>query len=976
MTVTPTKDKAQPGSSSYKDTTTSFRSGPARMDEVEGLWGRLVIEDAVSLAEPINLDDGHYSLLRGGLECDGQSLEAESWSAAADPDYLRTLDREAVKRQDVIYELIQTEMHHVRTLKILRHVYIHELRQSLLLDDDKVGTLFPGVDALLTLHKHFLNCLKLRQSQSQEEGSPNSYQITELGDILMSQFSGSVGEKMKEWYSVFCSHHTEAVTVYKEQLQSNKKLQSLMKKIGQLALVRRLGIPECFLLVTQRITKYPVLVERLIQSTEAGTDEHESLLHGLAAIKDTICQVNEHVRDYEMASRLREICLRLEPKSVGRLKDGRLIRREDLIQGARTLLHEGLLTWKSSGRHKDIHAVLLSDMLVLLQDKDQKFFFAAVDNKPPVIALQNLILREVAHATKAMFLICACTSTPQEVYEMYELHTGSREERVAWMARIRDAINRCSEEDKLYQEVMSRLQDYQERLKVRDEHIKQCLSEKLHIFSAMYEDITGKESPSRGLLLRGDTTDVQQGETLLKGAIHEVENLQNLLFHTEKDPSKLPGGDHVLQWRSHRRAEHWGPANMKNHMSSEGDAAEWSGSGGVEADDAQLQETTYYSESQEQPADNDTLMPAFASPNSSFQAEVYDRVIGLAQGLYTLQVIVAQQDSQIELQHVLRWHGSRPSRPSSSALLEQEKQRNLEKHKEDLANLHKLQAQHREAQQRWEKERERQGVYMEALEAELSRREEECDRREEKLREEKAQHERQWESYQQGLERLRETTKAVEREKESLNQEKERIEDKLKKYMEAVNAGHGNYDDPYINLSNYQSFRGSLANVGNGGSSRPHILLASARDPNKETPPKVPPRKESMSVPPAAKPELPVHLVSTTNQVHKAAGVVQQIPTKLATLSKAKERGFRMKATHQRAHSAASIDVSQILPIRVTGKEGGSLMATSQSDDSNSSGHACSVKTSQSLHFRSGVEAPPPFPKEVLEKQTGKVIFL
>ena len=40
------------------------------------------------------------------------------------------------------------------------------------------------------------------------------------------------------------------------------------QKVGQLSIVRRLGIPECFLLVTQRITKYPVLVERIIQNTE------------------------------------------------------------------------------------------------------------------------------------------------------------------------------------------------------------------------------------------------------------------------------------------------------------------------------------------------------------------------------------------------------------------------------------------------------------------------------------------------------------------------------------------------------------------------------------------------------------------------------------------------------------------------------------------------------------------------------------
>ncbi|XP_077415749.1 rho guanine nucleotide exchange factor 18a isoform X2 [Vanacampus margaritifer] len=894
---------------------------------------------------------------------------------------MRTLDREAIKRQDVIYELMQTEMHHVRTLKILRHVYMHELRQSLQLDDDKVGTLFPGVDALLTLHQHFLDCLKLRQSESREESSPNAYQVMELGDIIISQFSGSVGEKMKEWYSLFCSRHSEAVSLYKEQLQSNKKIQSLMKKIGQLVLVRRLGIPECFLLVTQRITKYPVLMERLIQNTAVDTDEHESLLHGLAAIKDTISRVNDHVREYEKATRFRDICVRLEPKSVGRLKDGQLIRREDLIQGDRMLLHEGPVTWKSSGRQKDIHAVLLSDVLLLLQDKDQKFVFAAVDNKPPVISLQNLILREVAHEDKAMFLICACTSTPQEVYEMYELHTGSREERVTWMGRIRDAINRYSEEDKHFQELMSRLQEYHERLKVRDEHIKLCLSEKQHIFSAMYQDMTGQESPPRGLLLRGDPTDLQQGETLLKGAINEVESLQSLLFHTSKDPSNIQGVDHVIQWRSHRRAEASGPGNtnpsaktLKNHTSSDGDVPD--GLGSVESDNVQLQETT--SEIHEQSANSNTWRPLWTSPASDFQAEVCDRVILLAQRLYTLQATVAQQDSQIELQHILRSHGGRPSRPSSSALLEQEKQRNLEKHKEDLAHLHKLQAQHRAAQHRWEKERERQSVYMETLEAQLRLREDECVRREAKLGEEKVEYERQWENYQQGLERLRETTKAVEREKESLYQEKERLEDKLKKYMEAVSAGNANCDDSYINLSSCQSFRGSVAN--GGSSPRPQILLASARNTNKETPPKVPPRKESMSVHAAAKPELPVHLVSTTNQVHKATGVVQQIPTKLATLSKGKDRGFRLKAAHQRAHSAASIDVSQVVPIRVTGKEGGSLRAVSQSDDS--TGHASSVKTSQSfMHVRSGaVDAPPPvpppFPKEILEKPKEKVIFL
>lgn len=89
----------------------------------------------------------------------------------------------------------------------------------------------------------------------------------------------------------------------------------------------------------------------------ADTEEYKSLVQGLALIKDAISQVNDQVCQYEKAARLKEIGLRLEPKSQGRLKDGQLFRREELIQGNKTLLHEGTVTWKSSGRQKGLGKV-------------------------------------------------------------------------------------------------------------------------------------------------------------------------------------------------------------------------------------------------------------------------------------------------------------------------------------------------------------------------------------------------------------------------------------------------------------------------------------------------------------------------------------------------------------------------------------------------------------------------------------------
>lgn len=47
--------------------------------------------------------DSHYVLLRAELESSAQNLEAESWSMTVDPNYLKSLSKEAVKRQDVIY---------------------------------------------------------------------------------------------------------------------------------------------------------------------------------------------------------------------------------------------------------------------------------------------------------------------------------------------------------------------------------------------------------------------------------------------------------------------------------------------------------------------------------------------------------------------------------------------------------------------------------------------------------------------------------------------------------------------------------------------------------------------------------------------------------------------------------------------------------------------------------------------------------
>lgn len=88
------------------------------------------------------------------------------------------------------------------------------------------------------------------------------------------------------------------------------------------------------------------------------------------------------------------------------------------------------------------HRLLLPQVPVIkehrLMSLSSSLLFSTQDNKPSVISLQKLIVREVAHEEKAMFLICASSNEP----EMYEIHTTSKEERNSWMAHIRQAVER------------------------------------------------------------------------------------------------------------------------------------------------------------------------------------------------------------------------------------------------------------------------------------------------------------------------------------------------------------------------------------------------------------------------------------------------------------------------------------------------------------------------------------------------------
>ncbi|XP_044789291.2 A-kinase anchor protein 13 isoform X7 [Bubalus bubalis] len=738
-----------------------------------------VNESTESLTDEGVGTDMNEGQLMGDFETESKQLEAESWSQIVDSKFLKQHKKDVVKRQEVIYELMQTEFHHLRTLKIMSDVYSRGMMADLLFEQQMVEKLFPCLDELISIHSQFFQRILERKKDSLVDKSEKNFLIKRIGDVLVQQFSGGNAERLKKTYGKFCGQHNQSVNYFKDLHTKDKRFQAFVKKKMSSSVVRRLGIPECILLVTQRITKYPVLFQRILQCTKDNEVEQQDLTQSLGLVKDVISAVDSKVASYEKKVRLNEIYTKTDSKSIMRMKSGQMFAKEDLKR--KKLVRDGSVFLKSAtGRLKEVQAVLLTDILVFLQEKDQKYVFASLDQKSTVISLKKLIVREVAHEEKGLFLISMGMKDP----EMVEVHASSKEERSSWIQIIQDTINTLnrdedegipSENEEEKKMLDTKARELKEQLQQKDQQILLLLEEKETIFRDMTECSTLLPedcSPTHSCrtLFRSNTEEALKGGPLMKSAINEVEILQGLvsgslrgsLGQVVSSPAEQEGmvGPVSLP----RRAETFGGFDSHQMNVSKGGEKE-------EGDDGQDLRRTE-SDSGLKKGGNANLV--FMHKRNSEQ--VIQSVVHLHELLSTLQGVVLQQDSYIEDQKLLlseRALTRTASRPSS--LIEQEKQRSLEKQRQDLANLQRQQAQHQEEKRRHEREWESRERALQEREARLAQREDELRRGCQDLEREREELQQRKGAYQGDLERLRAAQRQLEREQEQLRRDSERL---------------------------------------------------------------------------------------------------------------------------------------------------------------------------------------------------------
>ncbi|KAL6118413.1 arhgef11 [Pungitius sinensis] len=375
--------------------------------------------------------DSPLALLPDAAALEEELPDGQNWQDTVPPQLLASIGPGEVDRQAVIYELFTTEASHLRTLRVLDQVFFQKMRS--VLNSDELACIFPNLPQVYDLHVSLCDAMKKRRE------TPI---VQAIGDVMLARFEDAAGEEFQAQASQLCSQQSQALELIKSKLRKDPRFAHIIQECEASPHCRRLQLKDLLVSEMQRLTKYPLLLDKIIKHTEAASPDLPALQRAQACCRGILQAVNEVVRETEHRQRLSQYQRRLEVAP--------LFKSLDL--STKRMIHEGPLTWKvSKDKQIEIQALLLSDCLLLLQrgpdDRLQLRYPSrwlggsgggSADSKnsfSPLVKLDALLVRSVATDNKALYVI----STTER--QIYELVAGTSSEKNTWKDLLERTIS-------------------------------------------------------------------------------------------------------------------------------------------------------------------------------------------------------------------------------------------------------------------------------------------------------------------------------------------------------------------------------------------------------------------------------------------------------------------------------------------------------------------------------------------------------
>ncbi|KAJ3288737.1 Intersectin 1 (SH3 domain protein) [Borealophlyctis nickersoniae] len=333
-------------------------SGKGKRRHTVGDSGRPSLAAGGLPARTTSLEDGRSSVsvasyMGGPMGAVGFAAPT-AWINKVDPALLEQIPHEERKRQEAIFELIQTEQSYVRDLQLIVEVFYAPLTQ--LLTPPDIRTLFSNIEEVLFVNSLILSDFETAQIEQ-------SFVMGGIGRLFIRH-----ADKLS-CYQPYCANFGTALKLLQKRRREDARLAEFLKtQQNQNPKCRSLDLSSFLLEPMQRITRYTLLLRQILHHTPVGHPDHDDILAALEIAEATADRVNVAAREQESRDKIEEVSAVLDLEITG--EDHKLdLFAPTRFLGPRMFVHEGPLQKSKSGRK--LHGYLFNDLLLLAQAKSK-----------------------------------------------------------------------------------------------------------------------------------------------------------------------------------------------------------------------------------------------------------------------------------------------------------------------------------------------------------------------------------------------------------------------------------------------------------------------------------------------------------------------------------------------------------------------------------------------------------------------------
>jgi hypothetical protein len=315
-------------------------------------------------------------------------------------------------RGKVIRELVETEQIFHSFTQILINRFLIPLRNS----DKIVGSgetlkLFGNIEMVAAVSIDMYNELQKRIADPIE--------MSKVGEVFSLK-----AKEISSIYKAYCVGHKEAVELF-QKLKKNKAFSAFLEEAFEDPSCKRLLLTDYLIMPVQRVCKYPLLLDKIIENTPKSHSDYAALQQGFEAINSLLQVVNASAKEAEVLTEI----LRVESK----ISD--IPENLKLAVPGRTLVREAKWTKISKSNVQERQFFMFSDMLVYA-----KFSLLKKESYEYKGVCPFYTCEFVDHADSGDIKNAIAIIRKDSSQKKYIIYTKDAQQKKEWLALLQEAV--------------------------------------------------------------------------------------------------------------------------------------------------------------------------------------------------------------------------------------------------------------------------------------------------------------------------------------------------------------------------------------------------------------------------------------------------------------------------------------------------------------------------------------------------------